>query len=562
MKGLVGVVAAVALMSATAFAEFSPSGGQVRISNAGPDGNDDFFSAAPELAFNPTRGEYLVVWDDDGDNDEEFEISGQRVSASGAEVGGDIPIASISDETGEGFDAAVAYNPEDDEYLVVMSADNLALDGEYEIWGQRVDGDGTPLGGTFRISNVGTDGNAEAEVYFPDVAYSPAADAYMVIWEGENAGENDFEIYGQRVARGGAQIGVDFQISNVGAGGVRGAFTPALTFNPATGEFLAVWEGEGTPVDEAYEIYGQRLDGAGVEQGGDFQISSMDTPEMPDGFSAALTANPATGEMLVVWQSGDPSLDDVEVFGQLLGPNGAEIGKDFRISNALDVDESHDAGQAGVAFSPKSNEYVVTWLSDANPTEEIEVYGQRLGPGGGELGADFQISDVAAAGADRNVDEEDPSSIAHDSVNDRFLSVYSADALATDDEFEIFGRLLAPSVPGQPLTPPRPAPPIGVGPTAPPSLKCKGKLATKSGTSGRDVLRGTPKADVIAGGGGNDKLIGLAGKDLLCGGQGKDTLKGGGGKDRLFGEGGKDVLSGGPEKDVVNGGPGKDTQAQ
>lgn len=562
VRGLIAAVAVLVAIAASAFADFAPSGSDFRISNAGTDGDTDVASAAPDVAFSAKTGQYLVAWDDNRDNDAEFEVRGQLLSANGIEVGGDFQISNMGDATREGFDAAIAYNPDDDEYLVVWAGDGGGTDEEYEAYGQRIDGDGSPLGGDFRISNVGADGSAAPELYRPDVAYNPVTNQYLVVWDGENAGENEFEIFGQRLSKVGTEEGIDFQISNVGGGNIRGAFGGEVAFNPVSAEYLVTFESEGPSGDEEYEIYGQRLSGAGAELGGDFRISNMDAPNMPDGFSPETAVDTATGEMLVVWQSGSPGSADAEIFGQRLNSTGGDLGSDFKISNARDFDPGADAGEPAVVFNPKANEYLATWLSDANPAEQIEVYGQRLGPTGGELGSDFRISDLAALGPDRDVSEEDRTRLAYDSLNNRYLAVWWGDGIAaTDNEFEVFGRLIAES------TAPTAGPGAGASGgasarSADPPPKCKGKVATKFGTAGRDELKGTPKADVIVGLGGNDKLSGLGGNDLICGGPGKDRLKGGPGKDRLYGEGGKDVLRGGPGKDVINGGPGKDSQKQ
>jgi len=420
--------------------------------------------------------------------------------------------------------------------------------------------DFTPIGSDLRISNAGSDGDASRYSAAADAAFNPGAGQYLVVWDDNRDDVDEFEVHGQILTAGGGEVGGDFQISEMGDE-TREGFDASVASNPATGEFLVAWEGEHTATDEDYDIWAQRLTGLGADQGGDFRVSNMDQAAMPDAFEPAVAANPENGEMLVVWQSGDPQFDAVEVFGQRLGPTGGDLGGDFRISNALDVDPTHDAGLPAVSYSTASDEYLATWFSDATPNGHVEVFGQRLSAGGGALGSDFQISNAAAAGGGHEADAEDPTRIAYDSVNDRFLSVWTGDGLATDEEFEVFGHLL-----GAPAPVPQPLPPTGggggPGPSNPPRVLCKGKPATKVGTAKRDVLRGTPKADVIAGLGGNDKLLGLGGNDLLCGGPGKDTLKGGGGKDRLLGEGGKDVLRGEGGVDSLNGGAGKDAQKQ
>lgn len=91
---------------------------------------------------------------------------------------------------------------------------------------------------------------------------------------------------------------------------------------------------------------------------------------------------------------------------------------------------------------------------------------------------------------------------------------------------------------------------------------CAGKMATLTGTNGKDELLGTAGADVIVTLGGNDVVDGRGGRDLICGGPGADTLKGSAGRDSLFGESGGDKLRGGPGRDKLNGGPGNDDEVQ
>ena len=61
----------------------------------------------PDVAFNSTDDEYLVIWNGDGlSSDQEFEISGQRVGTSGEELGADFRITNAGiDGTMRGVDA-------------------------------------------------------------------------------------------------------------------------------------------------------------------------------------------------------------------------------------------------------------------------------------------------------------------------------------------------------------------------------------------------------------------------------------------------------------------------
>lgn len=83
-----------------------------------------------------------------------------------------------------------------------------------------------------------------------------------------------------------------------------------------------------------------------------------------------------------------------------------------------------------------------------------------------------------------------------------------------------------------------------------------------SGTAGADNLSGTAGADHIDGFGGNDTLFGLGGNDRLYGGEGDDQLQGGAGADSLHGGNGTDYLFGGAGADYLDGGAGASDWAQ
>jgi Ca2+-binding RTX toxin-like protein len=82
---------------------------------------------------------------------------------------------------------------------------------------------------------------------------------------------------------------------------------------------------------------------------------------------------------------------------------------------------------------------------------------------------------------------------------------------------------------------------------------------TKTGTSGRDIIRGSGEEDVLRGLAGNDDLYGLDDDDVLRGGAGRDRLYGGEDDDILYGDDGNDTLVGGKDENRYYGGRGDDT---
>lgn len=483
-------LAAVALPAADAS---TPLGPDVRLSAMGPDGNEGFGAAyPPRVAYNPRANEYLVVFAAT-DNapplaPNELEVYAQRVSADGVPVGSRIRVSDMGPDGTAAyapFDSpGVAYNATADEYLVVWASDDDAgtvVDGDYEIFGQRLSAGGAQTGANdFRISDLGPDGTVGSYGAFdPSVAHDPVNDQYLVVWRGlDDPTSNGPEIFGQRLTAAGVEGGAnDFRISDMGpdgdpASGLYFALHPSVAHNPVNDRFLVVWAGVDTTLGPGgdFEVFAQQLDRAGAEIGSnDLRVSDMGPDGDPfyDAFAPSVAHDPRGNQWLVAWQGDDdtaPLVDgEAEIFGQRLSAAGAPIGaNDVRISDmGPDGNTAYAAVGAGVAYSPGADRFQVVWSGDDGTAPlvdgEFEVFGQSLDAVGAPAGPnDVRISDMgpdgnAAYGANA------PSVAA--GAGDRLLVVWRGDddtGPLVDDEFEIFGRVLG-SPPPAAAAPPGPA---------------------------------------------------------------------------------------------------------
>ena len=452
----------------------------LRLSHMGSDVLYDAFD--PAVAYNSTDDEYLVVWQGEDNTvplvNGEYEVFGQRVNAvTGAEVGGHLRLSDMGPDGDTGYgaqDPAVAYSSTENEYLVIWAGDDNAgtlVNGEYEIYGQRVDATaGTQIGGDVRLSDMGPDGNAAYAAYAPAVAYNPTNNEYLVVWRGDDDTgalvDEEFEIYGQRLnAATGAELTADLRLSDMGPDGNANydAWEPAVAYNSTSNQYLVVWRGDddtGALVDEEFEVYGQRLNGAsGVPLGAnDFRLSDMgpDGDADYDAYEPAVTYNPTDHEYLVVWRGDDntaPLVDgEYEIFGQRVdGATAAEIGPDLRLTDVgPDGNASYDAFSPAVTHNSVNNEYVVVWYGDDDTTPlvdgEYEIFGQRVdGATGAEIGDnDFRLSDMGPNG-DTSYVARYPAVVCN-STNDEYLVVWQSDddtPPLVDDEYEIFGQRFA-----------------------------------------------------------------------------------------------------------------------
>jgi hypothetical protein len=327
-----------------------------RISEMGGANSADYDAFAPAISYNNADNEYLVVWQG-ADNTYgldigEHEIFGQRLEGdTGFGIAEPIRISHMGgtgDPTYTARSAAVVFNDTSNEYLVVWDGDDDSgglLDNEFEIFGQRIDGDsGAEIGfNDFRISDMGGTGNAVFWATAPAVAFNSTNNEYLVVWKGDDGTgdlvDDEFEVFGQRInASNGAETGAnDFRISDMGGTGDTGynAGPPKVAYIGASNEYLVVWIGDddtGGLLNDEFEVFSQRINAAtGVQNGAnDVRITDMggigNTLYRARTFSTSLhvASNPGAGEAVVVW-SGDDSrgslvVNEWEIFGQRVSP--------------------------------------------------------------------------------------------------------------------------------------------------------------------------------------------------------------------------------------------------
>ncbi len=449
---------------------------EARFSDMGPDGDATYDARRPAVAYDSTGNQYLVVWEGD-DNDGklvpgEFEIRAQLIDAgSGAQVGADDFRVSFMGPDGDpafgAFRPSVACNSTANQYLVVWYGDDDSLaDGEFEIYGQRLDAAGTAIGTAFRISTMGGDGDPTFFARNPEVVYNSASNEYLVAWEGEDnigglvAGET--EIFGQLIDASGQQIGPDdFRISDMGPNGHTGydAFNAAAACNHVANQYLVVWDGDdnaGGLVANEFEIFGQLIAATTGQQIGtnDLRVSmtGVNGAAQFDAAEPAAVYNAIDDEYLVVWQSdGPPLLDEkIEIRGQRIdAPTGNRVEiDDFVISTMGDAaDLNFGAASPAVTYDANDNTCLVVWHGDDPGGDlidnEFEIYGRLVTfP---LTGSQFRVSDMGAVDGNGQFDAR--WAVAAFNVTDNeFLVLWDADddtGLLVNDELEIYGQRLA-----------------------------------------------------------------------------------------------------------------------
>jgi hypothetical protein len=184
------------------------------------------------------------------------------------------------------------------------------------------------------------------------------------------------------------------------------ALHPAVTYNPASGEYFVVWAGtddDGSLAVGETEIYGQRVDPVSAQPlGGRVRLSEMGTDGDPSvsALRPAVVYNPTRDDYFVVWQ-GSAGTGEFEIYGRTVGGSDLALGPTQRLTQmGTDGDATVHALAPSLAVNPTTGAYYLAWHSNADG--ETEVYGRLLDTTGQPAGGGPTALSAAGPAGDPN----------------------------------------------------------------------------------------------------------------------------------------------------------------
>ncbi len=308
---------------------------------------------APEITYNSTANEYLLVARRESDN----VVLAQRISASGQPVGDTVELGrsggpTFFDPAARARVASVAYNSTEDRYIVgfgdPMTVQTLLPDLEFDLISESFGAGSNPSVAWSSVSNIylmawedrefrNTGGEnlsavlvsnfAEMDsdiIYIrdqdfaeesPRVAYNPDDDQFLVIWD-ERIGYSDQAVIksrtdtiGQIVAADGSVVGDPIPIE----ADIPYTLRQDVDYNPVSQTYLVVWKGDPSGDFAFADIYGRFVNRDGALNGPEFLIydDGDDNTDMGDSERyydesklPAVAANTQDGSFMVVWEEG------------------------------------------------------------------------------------------------------------------------------------------------------------------------------------------------------------------------------------------------------------------
>lgn len=300
-------------------------------------------------AWNPDRGEYLVIWHLYAEG--EHRLRARRVAADGALLGATIELAHDSNAI---IDPVVAAAAGHDRYLVAWQTQNEPFNGAR---GQLLDGDGSARGEVFVIGEAGAE---------PALVYAAANGKFLFSGRGIGVRAQWIGLEGTLDGDALALAAADDPIA---------APNGSLAVN-ASGQALALWRDQ-----ENDSLVGRRADTAAVV--GDIVTYADEFPA--SGVAARLDYRSADDRYLALYGNFD------ETALRWFGVDAAGAG-----SPPQTVAEGTGLVAAGVAYDEATASTALLWTA-RGLTGSATLYGQLLSPADALEGTPLTLSDSVAS---------------------------------------------------------------------------------------------------------------------------------------------------------------------
>lgn len=340
--------------------------------------NDDLLGTGsqeqPVIARAPS-GNFVIAWEDQRGSSQD--IYARRYDSSGAPLGSNFKVNDDAGLAGQIHPAVAMDNS--GSFIIAWSDDRNQKD---EIYAQRYDPLGTPLGHNFRVNDT-TGGGYK---YYPAVAFGGCGN-FVITWKDiYRSGSHYSDVYAQRYDSAGTPLGANFKVNDEPEDDWQ--FEPAVTWDCA-GNFIITWEDDR---NDYGDIYAQRYDSSGAPLGSNFRVN--DDPGTAAQWFPTIAAD-GSGHFVIAWQ--DYRGDKWDVYVQRYDTSGTALGVNFKVNEDSVESESPFTGKwrfPAIAAEASGN-FAVAWQGEVNGNWNI--YAQRCDSSGSVVGSNFKVNDDAGS---------------------------------------------------------------------------------------------------------------------------------------------------------------------
>ncbi len=296
--------------------------------------NDDVITAYPwypAIAMD-NSGNFVITWTDYRNGN--FDIYAQRYNSSGTPLGSNFK---VNDDTGTTGQIYPAISLDGSGNFIITWTDYR--NGNSDIYAQRYNSSGTPLGSNFKVN----DDTGTAWQEYPAIAMDSTGN-FVITWYDYRNG--NFDIYAQRYDSSGSPLGSNFKVND--DVGTASQYYHAISMN-GSGNFVITWEDYR---NGNYDIYAQRYDSSGSPLGTNFKVN--DDVGTAEQWSPAISLN-GSGNFVITWE--DSRSGNYDIYAQRYDSSGSPLGSNFKVN-----DDTGTAWQWSPAIAMDgSGNFVITW---------------------------------------------------------------------------------------------------------------------------------------------------------------------------------------------------------
>ncbi|WP_437523184.1 metallophosphoesterase [Sorangium sp. So ce726] len=333
--------------------------GQIYARGFDPDGNARFSQLAvnsvdsgqqrrPSVAVDDS-GRFVVVWEDDQDDNGVYEIMARGFNANGSERFHDRTVNTVSD--GQQSRPAVACDASGN--FVVAWEDDQDGNGYYQILARGFTAAGAQRIATFTVNSV-----AAGEQFNPAIAMDSDGD-FVVAWEDDQDDDANFQIYHRGfTATGGNRFAQRAVNTNTA-----GQHTMPSIGMANNGNFVVAWEDDQDD-NGYYQIYARGFTITGTER---FGVTTMNS--VADGQQVAPSVGMrGDGAFAVVWQDDQDDNGVYQILGRDFTAAGAQHRADFTVNS-----DSSGQQRLPVMSMDDQGRFVVAWEDDMDGNEKALI---------------------------------------------------------------------------------------------------------------------------------------------------------------------------------------------
>ncbi len=415
---------------------------------------------APAVAYNPTRDNTLVVWQDEDPTSDRKPTSIRARIVNGADNSlGDVITLAQSSVVGQRVDshanAVIAYNSVADEYFVIWIHTQSNGTQPPEILGARVSGDGssvTPVGALVSLPASTSQFQNIRLAFSPNNAAHAPQRSYLLVWEERQSLTGT--IKGAFVSQSGQPANSILQIGFPNGSAGQSCFDqtqPDVAWSDSNAKaFLVVWSkwtsalpGAGCNGGDEYRIWGRQISDGGAFLDDDPRLISDNSPDSQTHHSwPAVAFNPSLRQWLVVWLESRA--------GQaLIYSQNIPVGATTRLPDDVQIPDTHtQISRPALVWADAAQQFFLGWYDTLDGQQYRGVVWNGVGQ---PTTQSFLI--YAAADPNQYLSQSaDGPVAAYDTAHGQVFAVWDMNTAGTTNG-DIWGQLVT-YVPPAPTTTP------------------------------------------------------------------------------------------------------------